>query len=76
LYSNKEKGLLQYGNDLRDYEDVERFATDNQVDLIIIRFSQKEKELLPVFKRFVKIKEFSGRKRIAVIYRSQEFLGN
>lgn len=76
LYSNKEKDLLQYGNDLRDYEDVERFATVNQVDLIIIRFSQKEKELLPVFKRFIKIKEFSGRKRIAVIYRSQEFLGN
>jgi len=76
LYSNKEKDLLQYGNDLRDNEDVERFATVNQVDLIIIRFSKKEKELLPVFKRFVKIKEFSGRKRIAVIYRSQEFLGN
>ena len=76
LYSNKEKGLLQYGNDLRNNEDVERFATVNQVDLIIIRFSQKEKELLPVFKRFIKIKEFSGRKRMAVIYQSQEFLKN
>jgi len=76
LYSNQEKGLLQYGNDLHDYEDVERFATVNQVDLIIIRFSHKEKELLPAFQHFKKIKEFSGRKRMLVIYGSKEFFGN
>ncbi len=76
LYSNQEKDLLQYGNDLYNHEEVERFATVNQVDLIIIRFSHKEKELLPAFQHFIQIKEFSGKKRIAVIYRSQEFLKN
>ncbi|NNL43246.1 MAG: hypothetical protein HKO79_12225 [Desulfobacterales bacterium] len=73
LYSNQEKDLLQYGNDLHNHEDVEQFATVNRVDLIILKISEKEEEILPTFKHFKKIKEFSGRKRIAVIYRSKEF---
>jgi hypothetical protein len=52
---------------------MELFATANQADLIVIRLSEKEKNLIPEFKHFIKIKEFYGKKRIAVIYRSKEF---
>ena len=76
LYSSREKGLLRYDNSHHDYVDMEHFATANQADLIIIRLSKKEKKFLPAFKHFLKFKEFSGRKRIAVIYRSKEFFGN
>jgi len=76
LYSSREKNLVKYKNSRQDYVDLEQFATVNQADLIIIRLSKKEKNLLPVFKLFIKIKEFSGEKGIAVIYSSKEFFGN
>jgi len=76
LYSSREKGLLKYDNGRHDYVDMERFARANQADLIIIRLSRKEKKLLPAFKHFIKIKELSGKKRIAVIYSSNEFFEN
>ncbi|NNK85357.1 MAG: hypothetical protein HKO91_07395, partial [Desulfobacterales bacterium] len=37
LYSNQEKDLLLYLNDPLDYQDLERFATVNQVELVIIK---------------------------------------
>ncbi|MCP4367210.1 MAG: glycosyltransferase family 39 protein [Deltaproteobacteria bacterium] len=76
LYSSREKNLIKYDNSHHDDVDMEHFAIANQADLIIIRRSKKEKKLLPAFKHFFKIKEFSGRKRSAVIYRSKEFFGN
>jgi len=74
LYSSREKGLLNYDNSIHDYVDMEQFAIANQADLIIIRLSKKKKKLLPAFKNFIKIKEFSGRKRISVIYSSKKYL--
>jgi hypothetical protein len=76
LYSNQEKGLLQYGSNLHNHEKMERFATGNQVDLIILKFSHRESEILPTFEHFIKIKQFSGKKRTVVIYQLQEFLRN
>ncbi len=76
LFSSREKGLLKYDNGRHDYVDMEQFAVDRQGDLIIIRISKKEKKLLPAFKHSIKIKEFSGRKRIVVIYGSKEFFEN
>ena len=76
LYSSSEKGLLKYDNSRQDYTDMEQFAVAKQADLIIIRISKKEKNILPVFKHFIKIKEFYGKKRIVVIYSSKEFFGN
>ena len=76
LYSSREKNLVKYKNSNHDYVDMEQFATANQADLIIIRLSKKEKNLLPAFKHFIKIKEFLGKKRIAVIFSSKEFFGN
>ena len=76
LYSSREKNLVKYKNSHHDYVDMEQFATANQADLIIIRLSKKEKNLLPAFKHFIKIKEFFGKKRIAVIFSSKEFFGN
>jgi len=76
LYSSREKNLFRYKNNRQGYVDMERFATANQADLIIIRLSKKEKNLLPEFKHFIKIKEFSGKKRVAVIYSSQKFFRN
>jgi hypothetical protein len=73
LYSSREKKLHNYKNNNEDYVDMELFATANQADLIVIRLSEKEKNLIPEFKHFIKIKEFYGKKRIAVIYRSKEF---
>jgi len=74
LYSSREKGLLKYDIGRHDYVDMERFATANKADLIIIRLSKKENESLPAFKHFVKIKEFYGKKRIVIIYKSLDFL--
>jgi len=74
LYSSEEKDLVRYDNSRHDYVDMEQFATAKQVDLIIIKISKKEKNLLPAFNHFIKIKEFSGKKRIVIIYSPTELL--
>jgi len=68
IYSSSEKGLLKYDKKSKDYIDMEQFAVANQVDFIIIRLSKNEKDLIPQFEQFIKIKEFHGKKRIAVIF--------
>ena len=72
LYPSRKKDLIKYDNSHNDYVDMERFAISNQADLIIIKFSKKEKNLIPEFENFLKIKKFSGKKRIAVIYSSKK----
>jgi len=76
LYSNREKDLIKYDSSSRGYMGMEKFAIAKKADLFIIRISKKEKDLIPEFEHFIKIKEISGRKRIAVIYSSREFFGN
>ena len=74
LYSNRTRDLLTFDNSHNNYVDMDRFAVAKQVDLVIIRLSKKETNLIPQFDHFVKIKEFYGKKRIVIIYRSPEFL--
>ncbi|MCD4719075.1 MAG: hypothetical protein K8S13_04345, partial [Desulfobacula sp.] len=74
LYSSREKDLVKYDSSSHDYVGIEKFAIDKQADLVIIRISKKEKDLIPKFENFNKLKEFSGEKRIVVIYSSAEFL--
>jgi len=73
LYSSREKNLVKYDSSSHDYIGIEKFAIAKQADLVIIKILEKEKVLIPEFKHFIKIKEFSGEKRIVVIYSSQEF---
>jgi len=74
LYSSEEKDLVKYDKSCHDYVDMEQFATAKQADLIIIRISKKEKDLIPKFKNFTKLKKFAGKKRIVVVYCSPEFI--
>ncbi|MCD4664065.1 MAG: hypothetical protein K8R68_02265, partial [Bacteroidales bacterium] len=53
LYSSSEKSLLKYNNRHQDYIDMEQVAIAKQADLIIIRISKKEKNILPEFKHFI-----------------------
>ena len=76
LYSSREKDLVKYDSISRDYVGMERLAIAKKADLIIIRISKKEKDLIPEFEHFIKIKEFFGKKRIAVIYSLKEFFRN
>jgi len=74
LFSSREKDLVKYDNRHHDYVDMEQFAVAKRANLVIIRISKKEKDLIPKFEHFIKIKEFYGKKRIVVIYSSKEFL--
>lgn len=57
-----------------DYARMERLASENQTDVLVIRTSVKRKELLPELKYFKKVKEFIGKNKLAVIYCSADFL--
>ncbi|MBW1820487.1 MAG: glycosyltransferase family 39 protein [Deltaproteobacteria bacterium] len=76
LFSSREKDLVKYDSSSHDYVGMERLAIAKKADLIIIRISKKEKDLIPEFEHFIKIKEFFGKKRIAVIYSLKEFFRN
>jgi hypothetical protein len=55
------------------YKAMEQIALSSKMDLIIIRTSARKKDSLPDFSHFKKIKEFTGKKNIAVIYASSKF---
>jgi dolichyl-phosphate-mannose-protein mannosyltransferase len=74
LYSSREKDIVKYESSSRGYEGMEKFAITKKADLIIIIISKKRKDLILKFEYFKKIKEFSGKKRIVVIYSSLEFI--
>ncbi len=57
-----------------DYARMERLAYENQTDVLVIRTSVKRKEMLLGIKYFKKVKEFIGKKKLAVIYCSADFL--
>jgi len=74
LYSSREKDIVKYDSSNRGYEGMEKFAIAKRADHIILIISKKEKELIPKFENFNRLKEFFGKKRIIVIYSSQRFL--
>ncbi|MDY6791419.1 MAG: hypothetical protein SWH54_09145 [Thermodesulfobacteriota bacterium] len=76
IYSSKEKGLVKYDSSSGSYAGLERFAIAKKADLVIIRISKKEKGLIPKFEHFIKIKEYYGKKRSAIIYGSKKFFAN
>jgi len=73
LYSSREKDILKYDNRHHDFVDMERFAIAQRADLVIIRISKKEKDLIPEFEHFIKIKEIEGKKRCVVFIVHESF---
>jgi len=74
FYAGRGNDFLRYNE--RDYAQrygaMEEMARSNRLDLIIIRVSVKKRGIIPDFHQFKKIKEFLGKKNIAVIYASPE----
>jgi hypothetical protein len=60
-----EDDLLYRGT---DYPALAQLAATNGIDVIIIRISSKRKDTVPTLPDFEKVKEFEGRKNIAVLY--------
>ena len=73
-YSDRENRVKMYGSSRSDFTGIEKLAKKNQADVIIIRTSVRRKDMIPEFKYFKKIREFVGKKKIAVIYYSPDYL--
>jgi hypothetical protein len=54
-----------------DYPSMERLAMADQIDLLIIRISSKQRQSLPIFQNFTVLKEFEGKKNLVVLYQSE-----
>jgi hypothetical protein len=53
---------------------MERLAYETQMDVLVIRTSTKRKDMLSGLRHFKKVKEFIGKKKVAVVYCSKDFL--
>ncbi len=75
FYAGRQKDYQMYQerHHGHDYKPMEQVALSNRTDLIIIRTSVRKRDSLPDFRHFKKVKEFVGRKNIAVIYGSPSF---
>jgi len=73
-YSDRGNRVEMYGSSRSDFTGIEKLAVKIQADVIIIRTSVRRKDMIPEFKYFKKIKEFVGKKKIAVIFYSPDFL--
>ncbi|UCH23418.1 MAG: glycosyltransferase family 39 protein [Deltaproteobacteria bacterium] len=71
-YTRKKKTII-YHSIRHDYSGIEKFALENKGDIIIIRTSTERLKLLPDLKKFAKVKEFKGKKKIAVIFYSRKY---
>ncbi|MBW2329861.1 MAG: glycosyltransferase family 39 protein [Deltaproteobacteria bacterium] len=72
-YVSSQRGDIWHMNESHDYVGMEQFALAKQMDLIIVRVSVKRKNLIPELEYYKKVKEFTGKKNIAIIYCSPEF---
>ena len=66
FYAGRGKNYFYYPT--TDYPSLERLATADKIDLLIIRISNKKRHLLPVFHNFAVLKEFEGRKNLVVLF--------
>ncbi len=72
-YAGNKNEFRPYDKLRYDYSAIERLAIKNRKDIIIIRTSDNKMDMLSGIKHFKKIKEFIGRKNVAIIYSSPEF---
>jgi len=73
-YAGNKNEFRPYEKLRYDYSAIEHLAIKHRKDILIIRTSDNKMDMLSGIKHFKKIKEFIGRKNIAVIYCSPEFL--
>jgi len=73
-YLDRGNSVKVYGSSSSDLTGMEKFAEKIQADVIIIRTSVRRKDMIPEFKYFKKIREFVGKKKIAVIFYSPDYL--
>ncbi|MDY6972154.1 MAG: glycosyltransferase family 39 protein [Thermodesulfobacteriota bacterium] len=72
FYAGRERDYMGYENIHHNYIAMEQTAIESQMDLLIIRVSAKIRKYLPDLAVYKKIKEFTGKKNVAVIYCSPE----
>ncbi len=73
-WSGGRENFLPYARLRYDYKEIGQLARKRQRDLVIIRSSVKRKDKVPDPKYFQKVKEFIGKKSIAIVYCSPQFL--
>ena len=73
FYAGRERDYMKYADIHHNYFAMEQTAIENQMDILIIRVSAKKKDILPELAVYKKVKEFIGKKNIAIIYCSPEF---
>ena len=73
-YGDKKGNFLPYYKLGDNYSGMERLAYETQMDVLVIRISTKRKDMLSGLRHFKKVKEFIGKKRVAVVYCSKDFL--
>jgi hypothetical protein len=57
---------------LNDFISLEQFAFDNQMDILVVRVRKKSKNALPELTNYRKLEEFTGKKKITLIYCSRQ----
>ncbi|MCD4664267.1 MAG: glycosyltransferase family 39 protein [Bacteroidales bacterium] len=72
-YADRGNSFEIYGSSHSDFTGIDKLAEKIQADVIIIITSVKKKDTMPELKYFKKIREFVGKKRIAVIFYSPDF---
>jgi hypothetical protein len=72
FYAGRGRDYLGYIKS--DHLFSEQLALLEQVDLIIIETPIKKRDLLPEFKHYKKLKEFQGKKNVAILYGSPSFV--
>jgi hypothetical protein len=73
-YDGKKNNFVPYRNLGDNFSGMERLADETLMDVLVIRTSTKRKDMLSGLKHFKKVKEFIGKKKVAVVYCSKEFL--
>ena len=73
FYAGRGNDFLSYPNLNYDYVAMEQAALKNKMEILIIRTSVKRKKFIPQLEVYKKVKEFTGKKDVVIIYRSPEF---
>lgn len=73
-FAGNKKEFAPYKNLRYDYAAIERLAIKHRKDILVIRTSDNKMDMLSGVKHFKKTKEFIGKKNVAIIYFSPEFL--
>ena len=58
-----------------NFTDLEQVAAEKRIDLIVVSVDLERRRFLPDLKRYQEIKEFTGRNRSVVVYRSLNHFG-